>query len=1044
MSHAPRDAETIIAEAMKRSPTDRLEFVLQACGTDEALRHRVEAMLQRTLEIGNNQETAAPARTGLLAEEPEPAVAWTVSKVAPPVGQQPPGDTYGAVFREAPASRLGSFSAGEPIAGRYTLLGILGEGGMGTVYLASQSDPVKRQVALKLIKVGMDSRVVLARLDAERQALALMDHPNIARFFDGGTTANGQPFFVMELVSQAKPITIYCDEKRLSVKARLELFIGVCLAVQHAHQKGIIHRDLKPSNVLITEIDGAPAPKIIDFGVAKATEIKLTDQSFGDTGSIVGTPMYMSPEQADPSFIDIDTRTDIYALGVILYELLVGSPPIDASQFKRGAVLEMLRMVREVDPPKPSTKLSASDARPNIAANRSLDPAELHQKLRGDLDWIVMKALEKDRARRYETATGFAADLMRHLAFEPVLAAPPSRAYRLRKFARKNRGAVIATGLVLLALLVGIVGTTWGLFQARQSAAAERVATIHALQSANAEKAANAQAQKRLLQIEKANVVLGSIFENLDPDEIAKHERPLQAILVEKLDKAVEQLEGDAVGDPLIVAAMQARFARSLLGLGEADKAIVLCKKVRGTYEALLGPHHPDTLKSTTHLGEALWANGLSDKAFQLFSETLALQKAALGPDHPDTLETMNDLAVLYQAVGKFDQALPLLEETLKAYKSTLGLEHSDTHTIMNNVGEAYLFTGDLDRAMPLLKEALARRKSKLGADHPQTLISKRHLAAAYHRAIKYAEAAELYEETLKGQRARLGSTHPETLMTLSGLAEVYRAQGSLSKAILLSEEATDRLTTKLGDDHPDTLRNAILLALTYCDAKQFDKSIPLLEATVRRYEKTLGRQHPTTLVAIGNLGYNYMRAGRLAEAIPLLEEAHLAADKSPTLSGFGAWMIEACTAAGRTDKAALLIAEQRKSLPKESPQLATQLVAICRLLFKGKLFVEAEPLLRESLAIREQKEPGHWTTFNTQSALGGALLGQQKYAEAEPLLLKGYEGMKQQAKSIPAAATARVHEALDRLIELYTITNKPEEVKKWQAERTQWPAIQP
>ena len=259
---------------------------------------------------------------------------------------------------------------------------VLGEGGMGTVYRAEQTQPVKRRVALKLIKVGMDSRVVLARFDAERQALALMDHPNIARVYDGGTTAAGQPFFVMELV-EGVPITEYCDRHRLPVRARLELFVAVCQAVQHAHQKGIIHRDLKPSNVLVTEVDGRPTPKVIDFGVAKATEFRLTEQSLADTGAIVGTPTYMSPEQADPSSMDIDTRTDVYALGVILYELLAGSPPLDAKDFKRGAILEMLRMVREVDPPRPSTKVSTAEALPSIAASRDIEPAHLKRALRG-------------------------------------------------------------------------------------------------------------------------------------------------------------------------------------------------------------------------------------------------------------------------------------------------------------------------------------------------------------------------------------------------------------------------------------------------------------------------------------------------------------------------------------------------------------------------------------------------------------------------------------------------------------------------------------
>jgi WD40 repeat protein/tRNA A-37 threonylcarbamoyl transferase component Bud32 len=354
---------------------------------------------------------------------------------------------------------------GEMLSGRYMLLEMIGRGGMGTVWAAQQTKPVKRRVAVKLIKAGLDSKAVVARFEAERQALALMDHPNIARIYDGGTTSSGQPYFVMELV-QGVTITEFCDQKRLTLRARLELFVSVCHAVQHAHQKGVIHRDLKPGNVLVTEVDGRPTPKVIDFGVAKATEFRLTDQSLADAGAIVGTPAYMSPEQADPSSMDIDTRTDVYALGVILYELLVGSPPIDAKQFKRGAILEMLRIVREVDPPRPSTKLSGANALPSIASNRHLEPSQLKRALQGDLDWIVMKSLEKDRIRRYETANGFAADVLRHLAHEPVLAAPPSRAYRVRKFVRKNRGAAAGASLVLLALLSGMTGTTWGLIRA--------------------------------------------------------------------------------------------------------------------------------------------------------------------------------------------------------------------------------------------------------------------------------------------------------------------------------------------------------------------------------------------------------------------------------------------------------------------------------------------------------------------------------------------------------------------------------------------------
>jgi tetratricopeptide (TPR) repeat protein len=355
-------------------------------------------------------------------------------------------------------------------------MNMVGAGGMGRVYLARQTEPVKREVALKLIKAGLDSRAVLARFEAERQALALMEHPNIARVYDGGTTADGSPFFVMELV-RGSPITTYCDEKRLSPSARLDLFVQVCRAVQHAHQKGIIHRDLKPANILVTEVDGRPTPKVIDFGVAKAVEHRLTDLSEHDVGAIVGTPAYMSPEQADSGTTDVDTRTDIYSLGVVLYQLLTGTPPIQAKDFRKAAVLEMFRMVREVEPPHPSTRAGTDPALPNIAANRSLGPKQLLSMLAGDIDCIIMKAIEKNRDRRYESATEFASDILHYLSNEPVVARPPTRGYRLRKFVRRNRTVVAAVAAFALLCLVGVAGVVvqWreAVFQRSQALAAK-------------------------------------------------------------------------------------------------------------------------------------------------------------------------------------------------------------------------------------------------------------------------------------------------------------------------------------------------------------------------------------------------------------------------------------------------------------------------------------------------------------------------------------------------------------------------------------------
>jgi eukaryotic-like serine/threonine-protein kinase len=426
----------IFAAALKfATAAERAGYLDDACAGNARLRADVEALLQAQSGDPDFLEQSV-ANLGLTTE----LLAPPGSPVEPPHESEQPGLVVG---------------------GRYKLIEPIGEGGMGTVWMAQQTEPIKRLVAVKLIKAGMGSKQVLARFEAERQALALMEHPNIARVFDAGAAPDGRPFFVMELV-KGKPITAYCDANRLTPRQRLELFLPVCQAIQHAHQKGVIHRDIKPNNVLVALYDDRPVPKVIDFGVAKATGQQLTEQTLHTGfGAVVGTPEYMSPEQASFNQLDVDTRSDVYSLGVLLYELLAGSPPFSQKDLARAGMLEILRVIREQEPSKPSTKLSTADGLPSLAANRGTEPGRLTRMVRGDLDWIVMKALEKDRTRRYETANGFAADVQRYLADEPVLASPPSAAYRLRKLVRRNRGSAVAGTLVLLALAVGVIGTVW-------------------------------------------------------------------------------------------------------------------------------------------------------------------------------------------------------------------------------------------------------------------------------------------------------------------------------------------------------------------------------------------------------------------------------------------------------------------------------------------------------------------------------------------------------------------------------------------------------
>jgi serine/threonine protein kinase/WD40 repeat protein len=422
--------------AAVKLPPDRWEaFLGEACAGNDGLRRQVSDLLREHQQAGS------------FLDQPAAHVGAT--------GEFDPGaNGAAAAVQECPGTTIGP----------YRLLELIGEGGMGAVWMAEQREPVQRKVALKIIKAGMDTRQVVARFEAERQALALMDHPHIAKVFDGGTTAGGRPYFVMELVKGVS-ITRYCDVHRLTPRERLELFVPVCQAVQHAHQKGIIHRDVKPANVLVAPYDGRPVPKVIDFGVAKATGQRLTERTlFTGFGAVVGTLEYMSPEQAELNNQDIDTRSDIYSLGVLLYELLTGTTPLGRERLKQAAFTETLRLIREEEPPRPSTRLSESrDALPSIAAQRHMEPAKLTTLVRGELDWIVMKALEKERNRRYETANCLAMDVQHYLADEPVQACPPTFRYRLRKLMRRNKGPMLAVSLVLLALVAGIIGTTWGL-----------------------------------------------------------------------------------------------------------------------------------------------------------------------------------------------------------------------------------------------------------------------------------------------------------------------------------------------------------------------------------------------------------------------------------------------------------------------------------------------------------------------------------------------------------------------------------------------------
>jgi serine/threonine protein kinase len=1058
--------EELFHAALAQPAAERAAFLEQACSGNACLRAAVEALLAAHEASGSFLTRDLPPgepQSGDLDETRDSGLASAGAVVARKehiASLERARDGRGtetADFRREAA-------VGVVIDGRFVLQERIGEGGMGEVWVAKQTAPVKRKVALKLIKTGMDSGTVLQRFEQERQALALMDHPNIARVLDGGVTASGQPFFVMELVNGLL-LTKFCDNLKLTLKQRLELFVPICRAVQHAHQKGIVHRDLKPANILVTMIDGKPVPKVIDFGVAKATSGKLTEETMSTGfGAVVGTLEYMSPEQAGFSGEDIDTRADIYSLGVVLYELLTGLRPIDAKRLRKTALTEMIRIIREEEPSKPSTRLSTEESLPSLAAVRQIEPKKLTALLRGELDWVVMKCLEKQRDRRYETANALARDVQRYLADELVEARPPSRGYRLQKFLRKHKGQLIAAGLVCLALVAGVIGTSIGIVQAeRARGIAEQRREEAELQGRRAE-AGEKLAEERLVQVEaeklkaeKEKQIAVAVKNFLQIKLLAQADVRTQAnallqgrrtatetktnpTILELLDRAAEELVEDKIeasfpNQPLVQAEILRTVGDTYRGIAESSRAIGFLERSLSLRKTELGLEHPDTLDSMHHLAMAYWADGRRDQALPQLEQTLALMKANLGPEHPGTLSGMYNLALAYHQSGKLDLARPLAEQTLGLQKTQLGPEDPKTLHVMRLLASIYTDVGSPDLALPLAEESLAAQKSTLGPDHPDTLLGRNSLAVDYMSAGDTDRALSLLKESFELTKSKYGSDHTATVISMSNLAQAYRNAGKVELALPLQKETLTLSKAKLGPDHPDVVVMMNNLAATYFSLKKLDESIPLFEELLRVQEQKLGRNNAVSQGIVANLGSNYLDAGRLAEAIPLLEEAHRFSKTFPLLAWVERRLFSAYLLAGEANKAAGLLAECRQSGPKNSSRLAQLLSSGSRSLLEAGDDAEAELLLRELLALDESTQPTAWTTFNTQSMLGEALLGQKNYEEAELLLRQGYDGLKQCEQTLPANRRIRVIEAVQRLVELYEAIDKPGEVKKWQAE---------
>jgi serine/threonine protein kinase len=1103
-------------------PVERAAYVKQACEGDDSLRKGVDALLDAHMRPGSFLHATSALNQTIEADDP---------------GVQP-------------GARIGP----------YKLLQRIGEGGMGIVLMAEQEEPVRRTVALKVIRRGMDSKAILARFEAERQALAMMDHPNIAKVLDAGTTDKGQPYFVMELV-KGVPITRFCAENKLGLREKLQLFVPVCQAIQHAHQKGIIHRDIKPSNVLVALFDDRPVPKVIDFGVAKATSQKLTERTlFTGFGSVVGTLEYMSPEQARLNQLDIDTRSDVYALGVLLYELLTGTTPIDRARLKAAALDEVLRLIREEEPMRPSNRLSAACTEPMADPGARVEPNRLGKALQGELDWIVMKALEKDRARRYETANGLARDVERYLQDEPVEACPPTLGYRLRKAYRKNRAAVgVAAAFVSLLTVASVLSASLAV----QARSAERVAALERDRAKASEMEANrqriaanserqraeeeqrsAQAIRDFLQTDllgqasnlgqaearrrsganyslqtnpTVGELLGRAAAQLEPDRIEDKFPGLPFIQAEALRTvgttylAINQLEkglqmlnravanyerSRGLDDP---AALEARHfvATALDALGRYEEAQATIDDVVRDRSRVLGPYHADTVTSRILQGTLFFRKGRSAEALKHFQQLSEAAREHLGPDHFCTTWAEADYAIALRYCGRKDEAIRLMEQllvTIRRGSSAIPLDHPAIEPGILMLVDAYKDAGRRDEANSLLRKTLADVESAVGPRSPATWPFRNEIAHEHLRVKEIDAAIALFEFNLG-----LDVLPGRKMASLDGLAYCHEAAGRADEALAQYRRSLDLLRQTRGDEHRSwhggklrvRIGQNLLKKQEYSEAEPYlldgyrqlveysgrqppgDASlkanlrqsiIELYNATDRPDELVKWLEHefqdlaegldklapssaqvtPAFLREAATLALAYVDADRKDEAIRLFEKvihrfesAGWPLDEDSLRHHYGRLNL-AVSRAGRHDlagDASATIATRLRALPNNPRDLlARHVFALGHHRLWGERPAEAEAPLREALAMYRELDSDGWDATKAKFWLGIALLLQRKHAEAETLLLEADREIAERQNLAPDWEKHFPGMVAERLAQLYSAIEKPDEAAKWRA----------
>ena len=831
---------------------------------------------------------------------------------------------------------------------KYSIKRVIGEGGMGVVYEAVQHSP-RRTVALKMMKHGVTSKSALRRFEYEAQTLGRLRHDGIAQIYEAGTWddgSEGRPWFAMEYLQGAKSLTQYCNDKKFGTRERLEIFSKVCAAVQHGHAKGIIHRDLKPSNILVTS---SGVPKVIDFGVARSTDSDLVVTTLQtDVGALIGTIQYMSPEQCDADPNDIDTRSDVYALGVVLYELLCDQPPY---ALRHTAIHEAARIIREEEPAKPSS---------------------FDKRLRGDLETITLKALAKDRDRRYQSATALEEDLGRYIAGDPIAAKPPSAIEYLKRFARKHKAAAAS----IVAIFVVLVGAVIVISIFTVEAERQRVVAEHEKTRAEAVK-------------DFVTTMLSSVH----PVTAGVMDKELMMLV---LSQAAQSVGQDLEDQPQVEAEIRGIIGTTYLALGKHDEAESHLVKALEIRRELLGDAHPSTLSSISSMGNLLYAQGDYDEVMPYYMGVLETKRRVLGDGHPDTLKSINSMGRLLQRLGKYPEAMPYYVEALETSRRVLGDEHRDTLVLISNIGSLLDLQGKSDEAMPYCVEALKEKRRVLGDDHPDTLNSLNNLGSLLYDQSKYDEAMPFWVEALETSRRVLGDEHPETLLLIGNMGNLLYAQRKYDEAMPYCVEALETKRRVLGNDHSDTLSSIGNMAGILNAQGKYDEAMPYCVEALEAKRRELGDTHPNTLNSIGNMGSLLYAQGKYDEAMPYYVEA---------LEG------------------------RRRELGDEHPGTLNSIGNMGSLLRAQGKYDEAMPYYEEALNTK-RRELGdtHPNTLISIGDMGSLLRAQGKYDEAMPYSVEALETTRRiQGDTHPDTLWS-----IRSLIKLYDAWDKPEEAQQY------------